>query len=50
VVGETVDEPLGGGADAEGDRLDRLQGRLEGDLLLELGGRGTGREQLAVPP
>ena len=42
------DEPLGGGAHAEGDRLDRVEGRLEGHVGVELRRRGAGGEERAV--
>ena len=42
------DEPLRGGAHAEGDRLDRVEGRLEGHVGVELRGRGAGGEEGAV--
>ena len=42
------DEPLGRGAHAEGDRLDRVEGRLEGHLGVELGRRGASGEEGSV--
>lgn len=49
-VGQSGDEALGGGADAERDRLGGVEGRLEGDLAGELGRRSAGGEPGHLPP
>ncbi len=44
-IGQPLHEPLGGGADAEADRLRRLQRRLEADLAGELRRWSAGAER-----